>query len=222
MLRKSNTNKSPIPLFNSVLLLRPLSISEEDEDFHSSIDSNQTKSNSTPDKHQSLSSTEKNTPDNSFQRCLLPGLLQRLEQCSPASPKAVTLEHYLNAKEYVPSWQVCKNKGRKLFTEKDDRAFNYNNNLLIKNKDEKSINKEEKEEFEFVLYKKKGYKKEEKRKARRKKKYKKQFNEREGDWFCSQCKNINFSFRTHCNICKMSKAKSEDVYRQKEIEYFGK
>ena len=108
-----------------------------------------------------------------------------------------------------------------MFTEKDDRAFNYNNNLLIKNKDEKSINKEEEEGFEFVLYKKKGYKKEE-RKVRRKKKYKKQFNEREGDWFCSQCKNINFSFRTHCNICKMSKEKSEDVYRQKEIEYFGK
>ena len=109
-----------------------------------------------------------------------------------------------------------------MFTEKDDRVFNYNNNLLIKNKDEKSINKEEEEEFDFVLYKKKSYKKEEKRKARRKKKYKKQFNEREGDWFCSQCKNINFSFRTHCNICKMSKEKSEDVYRQKEIEYFGK
>ena len=225
MLRKSNTNKSPIPLFNSVLLLRPLSFSEEDEDFHSSIDSNQTKSNSTSDKHQSPSSTEKNTPDNSFQKCLLPGLLQRLDQCSPASPKAVTLEQYLNAKEYVPSWQTFKTKGRKLFMEEEDKTLNKNNNLLIKNKNDnndKRINKEEEEEFEFVLYKKKGYNKEEKRKVRGKKKYKKQFNEREGDWFCSQCKNINFSFRTHCNICKMSKAKSEYVYKQKEIEYFGK
>ena len=220
MLRKSNTIKSPIPLFNSVLLLRPLSFSEEDKDFHSSIDSNQTKSNSTSEKNRSPSSTEKNTPDNSLQKCLLPGLLQRLEQCSPASPEAYTIENYLNVKEYVPSWQVCNNNRRKLFTEEEDKTFNYNINF-INNNNRECVNKEE-DEFEFVLYKKKGYKKEENRKGRRKKKNTKQFSEREGDWYCSQCKNINFSFRTRCNICKMSKAKSEYVYKQKEIEYFGK
>lgn len=39
----------------------------------------------------------------------------------------------------------------------------------------------------------------EKRKNRR-------FTEREGDWICLKCKNLNFSFRTVCNRCAMPRA----------------
>jgi hypothetical protein len=38
----------------------------------------------------------------------------------------------------------------------------------------------------------------------------KKFVEREGDWRCSRCKNINFSFREKCNKCKISKDESEN------------
>ena len=41
-----------------------------------------------------------------------------------------------------------------------------------------------------------------------KKKYK-PFVEREGDWICSQCKNLNFAFRSICNKCKLPKKESE-------------
>ncbi len=34
---------------------------------------------------------------------------------------------------------------------------------------------------------------------------KKNFEERKGDWLCLFCNNLNFSFRTKCNRCKMAK-----------------
>ena len=38
-----------------------------------------------------------------------------------------------------------------------------------------------------------------------------QFSERVGDWICFNCKNLNFSFRTICNRCQLSKEESEDM-----------
>ena len=33
----------------------------------------------------------------------------------------------------------------------------------------------------------------------------KPFTEREGDWVCNSCKNLNFAFRVECNRCKLPK-----------------
>ena len=46
----------------------------------------------------------------------------------------------------------------------------------------------------------------------KKKKKKKEFIEREGDWSCYRCKNINFSFRNKCNKCQFSKEESEKKF----------
>ena len=43
----------------------------------------------------------------------------------------------------------------------------------------------------------------------KKQKKKKTFVEREGDWTCFYCKNLNFSFRKKCNRCKALKDNSE-------------
>ena len=37
----------------------------------------------------------------------------------------------------------------------------------------------------------------------------KPFTEREGDWVCPECKNLNFAFRVSCNRCKYQKENSE-------------
>ena len=46
----------------------------------------------------------------------------------------------------------------------------------------------------------------------KKNKKKKEFIEKEGDWLCFRCKNINFSFRDKCNKCHLLKEESEKKY----------
>jgi len=43
------------------------------------------------------------------------------------------------------------------------------------------------------------------------KKKKKPFIEREGDWICHKCKNLNFSFRLTCNRCQITKDENEKL-----------
>ena len=35
------------------------------------------------------------------------------------------------------------------------------------------------------------------------------FTEREGDWICNSCKNLNFAFRVECNRCHLAKGATE-------------
>ncbi len=49
---------------------------------------------------------------------------------------------------------------------------------------------------------------------KKKKKKRPEFVEREGDWSCYRCKNINFSFRGKCNKCQLSKEESEKHYTE--------
>lgn len=67
----------------------------------------------------------------------------------------------------------------------------YNNNNIITS----SINNQN-EQIANILKNKKG------KKARKKlnKKYK---DKRPFDWICNRCSNLNYSFRTVCNICKL-------------------
>lgn len=40
---------------------------------------------------------------------------------------------------------------------------------------------------------------------------KKPFIEREGDWVCSTCKNLNFAFRLNCNRCNQPKNENSKI-----------
>lgn len=46
------------------------------------------------------------------------------------------------------------------------------------------------------------------------KKTQKNFTEREGDWTCFNCKNLNFSFRKKCNRCKIPKLLSDNQHEE--------
>ena len=45
----------------------------------------------------------------------------------------------------------------------------------------------------------------------------KHFIERNGDWICSSCKNLNFAFRIICNRCHLLKDDSEKNRNKKTI-----
>ena len=47
-------------------------------------------------------------------------------------------------------------------------------------------------------------------KKKNKKNRLKNYNIRKGDWLCPFCNNINFSFRTECNLCGIKKSYNED------------
>ena len=42
------------------------------------------------------------------------------------------------------------------------------------------------------------------------------FTERQGDWICKFCKNLNFAFRNECNRCKAPKRDSQENIKQNE------
>ena len=45
------------------------------------------------------------------------------------------------------------------------------------------------------------------------KKKKKPFIEREGDWICVKCKNLNFAFRNNCNRCGLTKNENQKLMK---------
>ena len=49
------------------------------------------------------------------------------------------------------------------------------------------------------------------------KKKAKPFIERSGDWFCFNCKNLNFAFRLVCNRCHISKIESLKIKEKYEL-----
>jgi formylmethanofuran dehydrogenase subunit D len=44
------------------------------------------------------------------------------------------------------------------------------------------------------------------------------FTEREGDWICKNCKNLNFAFRNECNRCKIPKKDCIEISKKEENE----
>ena len=73
---------------------------------------------------------------------------------------------------------------------------------IKKNKDEKNIPKNK---FDKKI-----------NNSKKERKFKKHFEVRVGDWTCSKCSNLNFSFRSKCNRCGLPKGISLQIVNQEE------
>ena len=48
----------------------------------------------------------------------------------------------------------------------------------------------------------------------------KPLNERPGDWICYNCQNLNFTFRTNCNRCHISKIQNQKLIHDLEMQKY--
>lgn len=116
---------------------------------------------------------------------------KEFQQCSKSS--FIDLKLDLNSKPYEPKYNcfpfvICYNAS----------YFGY----------------KEKNKFGQIPLNYPNYYQNQKKNMEKKKKKKVEFVEREGDWYCYRCKNINFSFRNKCNKCQLSKDESEKEFKQ--------
>ena len=145
--------------------------------------------------------------------------LLRLDQCSPAKPVEIIKEKnfpFSNETNYlIECYQDkklrdihIKNQSNNIncgFRKKLDFDYcNIQNNKFDLSEFQQKINLKN-NGFKY------DYKKNKKSKNLKIKKEKKYF-EREGDWCCYKCKNMNFTFRNYCNRCNYSKEYSENDY----------
>lgn len=156
---------------------------EEDGNFNSMLFLNLERYNSM--KKESIDSSELRLSidltgtPQTIQNCLSKDLLDQLEQSSPVK------EHKRNDIEVdnmtLEDWTTdCSS-----FKNYSPRNYNVLRPINVSDTKSKGNNKQKKQNK------------------------KKNFVEREGDWTCFYCKNLNFSFRKKCNRCKALKVNSE-------------
>ena len=84
------------------------------------------------------------------------------------------------------------------FVDSDLYNIDFINDYLLN--DEKANINSVKEEKNYI-----NEKKNKKRKKKKKINKLKNYNIKKGDWLCPKCNNLNFHFRTVCNICGINK-----------------
>ena len=78
----------------------------------------------------------------------------------------------------------------------------------------KNYLKEKNDDVMYIKQKNKKKKKISNLKKGNKGKFYKGFKERDGDWTCYYCKNLNFTFRNECNRCHITKETSDKGHEQ--------
>ena len=161
------------------------------------------------------SSTEKFYDEKELEQCLLSDLLKTIDNDIGCED-----DIYEDSQNAAIQKEIYTNDAKEFKLNFDEPSF-IPKSLL---NGEQKWCKKDKNSKEFVLYKKKNQRKKGAKTDKSKGKKRKTFNERDGDWCCYKCKNINFSFRIKCNRCKLGKKDSEKMTEEAIdtlIDYFS-
>ena len=216
----STNSMSPIKEnegFNSMLFLSPNKyILDEYNSNNNNATPNKTLFENDYDKYNMNLSPSENLQIENF---LSHDFLLRLDQCSPAKPAEIIKEKnflFSNETNYlIECYQdkklrdiQIKNQSNCGFGKKlNFNYYNIHNNKFDLSEFQQKMN---------VPLKNNGFKYDYKKnkKSKNKTKKEKKYFEREGDWCCYKCKNMNFTFRNYCNRCNYSKENSENDYEK--------
>lgn len=181
-------------LFNNMFYISPISYdtryftpSKKKIENEDTMSCSNTKSQYT----MSQMSTEKKKGES----CLMTELVKLLDECSPLKSneknnKENEYNNFVNEKNYLIEGYLMQ---------EEKQQCNRLNPIAKKLNFNPMIEEEEKNEFNFYKNKKHS-------------KCNKNFKEREGDWECSKCKNLNYCFRKKCNRCHCDKKESQQQY----------
>lgn len=130
----------------------------------------------------SISSIDTSSAKKHLECCLSKEFLERLNECSPAKPLALFVEEEEKKDEH----DFLKNYLLENYECKENiPPCNAKRKLCFNGENKKIL-----EKYPKKMKKKTNF-------------------EREGDWECIKCRNINFSFRKFCNKCKIKRSIAE-------------
>ena len=170
--------------------------------------------------------TEKtNFNDSPLRNCLTQELMKTIEECSPndntktnpVKKKCLNVSSFGKECQQPRAFNSNQTKAHQL------QNWNYQLNYIDYSMSKiypKSILFPRNKEDELKKKKNKKIKKTQKKvvinsSVISKKEKKKKIEERDGDWNCYKCKNLNFAFRTRCNRCNTDKKETDKYFEMR-------
>lgn len=227
-----NRNKIPSPLGYNTMLDYPLENQNYITNFSSPKKSSKTSIDNSKQITPALSEKNKYN-DSPYRNCLTQELMKQLEESSPVTKEKNQFNesNFPNISSFEKSHPKFENSSLKsnissnIFQNEKTKLDEWNYQLNYINYSLNKILPKSSQNISIIFHSDNSYGKNiensinpnkkiviNSSQLKRKPKTKNTIEEREGDWNCYKCKNLNFAFRKKCNRCQASKKETEKYF----------